>query len=195
MEEWVRIAVADGGQILCGGRRTPILKGNFFEPTIISNLPQNSKVVQEEIFGPIVSVNSFSTDEEGLALANDCQFALSGSVWTMDMARGRKIAERMSGGTVSVNNVAYTYGLASTPWGGSRQSGYGRTHGQLGFQELLEPHHVHVDSGKFAQELWWYPYDKEKSEANRIMLDLCFGKNKVRSLLSMSKLKKVWNGK
>ena len=68
----------------------------------------------------------------------------------------------MSGGTVSVNNVAYTYGLSSTPWGGKGQSGFGHTHGALGFAELLEPHHVHVDRGKFGRELWWYPYGQEK---------------------------------
>ena len=195
MEEWVRIAVADGGNVLCGGKRTPGLKGCFFEPTIIAGLPQTSRVLQEEIFGPIVSINQFHDEAEVIALANDCKYALTGSIWSKDLVRGRNVAERMSGGTTLVNNVAYTYGLASTPWGGKDQSGFGRTHGTLGFAELLEPHHVHVDKGKFNQELWWYPYDKDKFEANKIMLEMCFSKNKARSLLSLPKLKRVWNRK
>ena len=195
MEEWIRIAEADGGKVLCGGKRSPALRGNFFEPTIIDGLPQTSKVVQEEIFGPIVSMSQFHDESEGIALANDCQYALTGSVWTKDMSRGRMVAEKMSGGTVSVNNVAYTYALSSTPWGGKGQSGFGHTHGALGFAELLEPHHVHVDRGKFGRELWWYPYSKEKYAANNIMLDISFGKNKVRSMLSLPRLKKIWKGK
>jgi succinate-semialdehyde dehydrogenase/glutarate-semialdehyde dehydrogenase len=195
MEGWVRTAVADGGTVLCGGRRAPGLKGNFFEPTVIAGLAQTSKVVQEEIFGPIVIISEFHDEAEGIALANDCQFALTGCVWTKDMTRGRKIAEKMRGGTISVNNVAYTYGLASTPWGGNGQSGFGHTHGALGFAELLEPHHVHIDRGKFVRELWWYPYDSEKFEANNVMLEMCFGRKKGRSLLSLPKLRKVWKGK
>ena len=195
MEEWVRIAIADGGKVLCGGRRTPGLKGNYFEPTVIADLPHTSRVVQEEIFGPIVTISSFQDETEGIALVNDCKFALTGCVWSKDLTRGRNIAERMSGGTTLLNNVAYTYGLTSTPWGGKGQSGFGRTHGELGFAELLEPHHVHIDKGKFGQELWWYPYDREKFEANNLMLEMSFGKNKGRSLLSLSKLRKIWKKK
>ena len=78
MEEWTRMAEADGGKVLCGGKRSPGLKGNFFEPTVIAGLPQTSKVIQEEIFGPIVSINQFRDEAEGIALANDCQYALTG---------------------------------------------------------------------------------------------------------------------
>jgi acyl-CoA reductase-like NAD-dependent aldehyde dehydrogenase len=195
MEEWVRIATADGGKVLCGGKRSPGLKGNYFEPTVIADLPQTSKVVQEEIFGPIVTLSVFHDEAEGIALANDSKYALTGCVWTNDLTRGRKIAERMSGGTTSVNNVAYTYGLTSTPWGGKGESGFGHTHGELGFAELLEHHHVHIDKGKVGRELWWYPYDQEKFEANSLMLEMSFGKNKARSLLSLPKLRKIWNRK
>jgi acyl-CoA reductase-like NAD-dependent aldehyde dehydrogenase len=195
MQEWIRIAEADGGRVLCGGDRARELEGYFFRPTIIAGLPQTSKAIQGEIFGPIVSINQFHGVEEAVALANDSPYALSGSVWTKDLAQGRDIAERMSAGTVSVNNVAYTYGLTSTPWGGKGQSGFGHTHGKLGFSELLEHHHVHIDQGKFDRELWWYPYDGAKFAAGKIMLNLCFGRGKVRSLLSMPKLRKIWKGK
>jgi succinate-semialdehyde dehydrogenase/glutarate-semialdehyde dehydrogenase len=195
MEEWVRTAIADGGVVLCGGRRTPGLKGNYFEPTVIAGLPQDSRVVQEEIFGPIVTLSSFQEENEGIALANDCKYALNGCVWTSDLPRGRKIAERMSGGTTIVNNVAYTYGLTSTPWGGRGMSGFGYTHGELGFAELLEHHHVHIDEGKIGRELWWYPYNGEKFEANNLMLKMSFSKNKASSLFSLPKLRKIWKGK
>lgn len=173
MEAQVARAVEQGGKVLFGGRR-PDMKGHFFEPTAIVDVEQSSDIVQKETFGPIVAVLPFRTDEEAITLANDSSYALSGSVWTSDLVKGRSMAERMSGGTVNVNNVGYTFGLASTPWGGRKDSGFGRTHGDEGFSELLEPHHVHVDRGRFARELWWHPYGQEGLELSQGMVDIGF---------------------
>lgn len=173
MEAQVARAVEQGGKVLFGGRR-PDMRGHFFEPTAIVDVEQSSDIVQKETFGPIVAILRFRTDEEAITLANDSSYALSGSVWTSDLARGRSIAERMSGGTVNVNNVGYTFGLASTPWGGRKDSGFGHTHGEEGFAELLEPHHVHVDRGRFARELWWHPYGREGLDLSKGLVDLGF---------------------
>ena len=174
MEAQVARAIEQGGRVLFGGKR-PNMKGHFFEPTAIVDAPQSSDIVQKETFGPIVAVLRFRTEEEAISMANDSSFALSGSVWTSDLGRGRAIAERMDGGTIHVNNVGYTFGLASTPWGGRKESGFGHTHGEEGFAELLEPHHVHVDKGRFARELWWHPYDQEGLELSRGLNDILFG--------------------
>lgn len=173
MEAQVARAVEQGGKVLFGGRR-PDMKGHFFEPTAIVDVKQSSDIVQKETFGPIVAILPFRTEEEAIAMANDSPYALSGSVWTSDLARGRSIAERMNGGTVNVNNVGYTFGLASTPWGGGKDSGFGRTHGEEGFAELLEFHHVHVDRGRFARELWWHPYGQEGLNLSRGLVDIGF---------------------
>jgi succinate-semialdehyde dehydrogenase/glutarate-semialdehyde dehydrogenase len=194
-EEMVARAVRDGGEVLVGGKRTEGLKGYFFQPTVIAGAPQASCVVQEETFGPILAMNRFGSDEEAVRLANDCQYALSGSVWTNDLERGRKIAERLNGGTILVNNVAYTYGLPMTPWGGKGMSGYGRTHGAIGFSELVEPHHVHVDDGRFRREVWWHPYRWENMAGGTGLLDVLYGSSYRGRLRAMLSLRKALKGR
>jgi succinate-semialdehyde dehydrogenase/glutarate-semialdehyde dehydrogenase len=191
----VREAVAAGGRVLVGGKRVPGSKGFFFEPTVIADAPHSSKIVQEELFGPVVTVHRFTTEEEAVKLANDSPYALSGSVWTGDPAKGRRVAERLSGGTVVVNNVAYTFGLAMTPWGGKAMSGFGRTHGDLGFSELVEPHHIHVDKAKFGTEIWWHPYEESKLKAGLDMVDLLYVKGLTRKLSAIRKMRAVLKGK
>ncbi len=195
MERVVEGAVSGGAKVLIGGKRAAGLKGYFFEPTVIIGAPQSSKVVQEEVFGPIVTVNRFATEEEAIVLANDSPYALSGSVWTGDLVKGRRVAERLNGGTVLVNNVAYTYGLTMTPWGGKGSSGFGRTHGEIGFSELMEPHHIHVDQARFGTEIWWHPYGKEKLRAGLDMIDLLYVRGLLRNLSAMRKIRRIMKGK
>lgn len=191
MEQAVRDAVAEGGRVLVGGKRAPGLKGYFFEPTVIADAPQHSRIVQEEVFGPLVTVSRFKDEEEAVRLANDSQYALSGSVWTGDLAKGRRVAGRLSGGTVLVNNVGYTFGLAMTPWGGKGMSGFGRTHGMLGFAELMEPHHVHVDKAAFPTEIWWHPYGPRGLRGGLDMIDLLYVKGVSRKISAMLRMRKV----
>src|SRR6056297_3646525 len=91
-------------------------------------------------------------------------------------SRGRKIAEDLSSGTIDVNNVSYTFGLVSTPWGGKGDSGFGRTHGKWGFEELMDLHHVHTDKGKNPMEIWWHPYNQKKLDASEGLIEHGFFK-------------------
>lgn len=169
---------AEGGRILTGGRRNPDLEGYFFEPTVVVDLPRDSPIVDKEIFGPVVCIFPFDTDEEGLELANDCSFALAGSVWTGDLRKGRRIASEMLSGTIDVNNAVYTYGLPATPWGGQRMSGIGTTHSEEGFRQMLRPHHVHVDKGGSRRDPWWMPYSEEDSGLLADISDAFFGRHR-----------------
>jgi succinate-semialdehyde dehydrogenase/glutarate-semialdehyde dehydrogenase len=135
---------------------------------------QYMDIVRKETFGPIVALMTFNGEEEAVRLANDSPFALNGSVWTSDVEKGKEIATRLRSGTITVNNVAYTYGLGATPWGGRGDSGFGRTHGDAGFEELIERQHVHLDRGKFPSEIWWPPYGKEGLEAMHDFTGLAF---------------------
>ena len=101
------------------------MSGPFYEPTVLTNVDHTMAVMREETFGPVLPVMTFKTEEEALALANDSVFGLTASVWTKNMARGRRLAERLEAGTVMVNEVLYTHGIAQTPWGGVKQSGLG----------------------------------------------------------------------
>ena len=172
MEDQLARAVEQGAQVLAGGKR-PDLKGCFFQPTVV-RAEQHMDIVRKETFGPIVALMTFKGEEEAVTLANDSPFALNGSVWTSDMEKGRRIATTLRSGTITVNNVAYTYGLGATPWGGRGDSGFGRTHGDTGFEELIERQHVHLDRGKFSSEIWWPPYGKEGMEAMHDFTGLAF---------------------
>lgn len=172
MEAQMARALEQGAQVLIGGKR-PERKGCFFQPTVL-RAEQHMDIVRKETFGPIVSILGFRSEEEAVSLANDSPFALNGSVWTSDMERGREIATRLRSGTMTVNNVAYTYGLGATPWGGRGDSGFGRTHGDAGFEELIERQHLHLDRGKFPSEIWWPPYGREGMEAMHDFTGLAF---------------------
>jgi succinate-semialdehyde dehydrogenase/glutarate-semialdehyde dehydrogenase len=114
--------------------------------------------MREETFGPVLPVMTFKTEDEAIRLANDSVFGLTASVWTRDVARGTRIAERLEAGTVMVNEVLYTHGIAQTPWGGFKQSGLGRTHGRLGLLELVAPQHVHINRLGRVRDFWWFGY-------------------------------------
>ncbi len=115
--------------------------------------------MRDETFGPVLPVMTFQTEDEAIRLANDSVFGLTASVWTRNIARGRRLAERIEAGTVMVNEVLYTHGIAQTPWGGIKESGYGRTHGRMGLLELVTPRHIHVNRISFLPDLWWFRYD------------------------------------
>jgi len=105
-----------------------------------------------------------NNEDEAIKLANDSVYGLTASVWTRNIARGRRIAERIEAGTVMVNEVVYTHGIAQTPWGGVKDSGYGRTHGRLGLLELVHPQHIHVNRFSFLPDLWWFNYNSKAAK-------------------------------
>lgn len=157
-------ARARGAKILTGGQRPADQKGLFYEPTVLTNVDHRMTIMRDETFGPVLPIMTFKTDEEALNLANDSVFGLTASVWTKNISRGNYLAERINAGTVMVNEVVYTHGIAQTPWGGVKESGYGRTHGRMGLLELVTPQHVHVNRLSFLPDLWWFRYDSKAAQ-------------------------------
>ena len=147
----------DGFKVALGGaasRLPELSKGNFIEPTIFLDVDNRSKIAQEEIFGPVLVVSRFSTDEEAVALANDVVYGLAAGVWSRNPGRARTIAEKLKAGTVWINEWHLLNERA--PFGGYKQSGIGREFGRIGVEEYMEIKHIHVDDGVPRQKRAWY---------------------------------------
>lgn len=161
VEEHIRSAVEHGARVETGGHRLDDSHGWFHEPTVITHVDHSMTLMRDETFGPVLPIMTFKTDEEAIRLANDSIYGLTASVFTSDITRGRRIAERIEAGTVMINEVVYTHAVAQTPWGGVKQSGYGRTHGRLGLLELVTAQHIHVNRAPWVPDLWWFRYTAE----------------------------------
>src|SRR6267378_3281548 len=129
VERHVHEATARGAIALTGGTRFAGPSGLFFEPTVLINVNHEMDVMREETFGPVLPIMTFKTDDDAVRLANDSVYGLTASVWTSNLSRGQKLARQIDAGTVMINEVLYTHAIAQTPWGGTKQSGLGRTHG------------------------------------------------------------------
>jgi succinate-semialdehyde dehydrogenase/glutarate-semialdehyde dehydrogenase len=164
VENHVNDAKQHGATILTGGRRGENRGGFFYQPTVLTDVNHDMTIMCDETFGPVLPVMTFRTDDEAVKLANDSVYGLTASVWTRNIARGRALAERIEAGTVMVNEVVYTHGIAQTPWGGVKDSGYGRTHGRAGLLELVTPQHIHINRISFLPDLWWFRYNQNAAK-------------------------------
>jgi (Z)-2-((N-methylformamido)methylene)-5-hydroxybutyrolactone dehydrogenase len=136
-------ARAEGATIACGGRPVESLGGWFVEPTVLVDATADMRAVREEIFGPVVAVTSFSTEDGAVALANGTEFGLAGAVWTKNVHRAHRIAARLRAGTVWVN--AYRVVGPAVPFGGFGASGIGRENGVDAIKEYTENKSVWVE--------------------------------------------------
>jgi acyl-CoA reductase-like NAD-dependent aldehyde dehydrogenase len=130
-----------GAKILAGGE-VPEGPGYFIPPTLVADIDDDSRLVQEEQFGPIVPILKYSDVEDAIARANDTRYGLSGSVWTSDPARGKAIAARLEVGTAWVNQHRAT--SAFVPFGGAKESGLGRQYSIVGLKGYMEPEVISV---------------------------------------------------
>jgi len=167
VEDHIEDAIEQGARIETGGHRVETTGGWFHEPTVITNVDHSMEVMREETFGPVLPIMTFNTDDEAVRLANDSIYGLTAAVFTSDIGRGRRLAEQIDAGTVMVNEVVYTHAIAQTPWGGVKQSGYGRTHGRLGLLELVTPQHIHTNRLPWLPDVWWFGYSVQAASLFR----------------------------
>lgn len=152
----VRAAQQQGARVVCGGERYvegECAKGFFIRPTVIDNVTPEMLIVKEEVFGPVVTVQTFRTEQEAIEMANDTRYGLAGGVFTSDGARALRVIKELRAGVTWINCYNPTFNEA--PWGGYKMSGYGR---ELGVNGLLEYQQVkQVNINLRPGEVGWYP--------------------------------------
>ncbi len=136
LEIQVEDARNKGASIIVGGKRPKGLNGAYYEPTLITGVTNDMKVWTEEVFGPVLPIVSFETEEEAVAMANDTKYGLGAFVFTTDKTLMSRVSSQLQSGMVSQNNLSYI--KAYDPFGGYKQSGIGREHGKYGFEDLTQ---------------------------------------------------------
>jgi acyl-CoA reductase-like NAD-dependent aldehyde dehydrogenase len=135
--EYVRTGIAERAKLVLGGPEPPdgLEHGFFVGPTVFSEVRNDMRIAQEEIFGPVLSMLPFEDDDDAVRIANDSPYGLAGAVWGGDPQRAAQVAKRLRTGRIDVNGGAFN---PEAPFGGYKQSGYGRENGVFGFEEFLE---------------------------------------------------------
>lgn len=136
LEAQVAEAVTRGAKVVTGGRRPAGLRGAYYMPTVLTNVKQEMRVWKEEVFGPVLPVVMFQTEEEAVILANDTPYGLGAQVFSKDVDRAIRVANNINAGSVDINGG--NHWQPCTPFGGYKGSGKGREHGKHGFQELCQ---------------------------------------------------------
>jgi delta 1-pyrroline-5-carboxylate dehydrogenase len=136
VERHVADALERGARLLTGGRRD----GLYYEPTVLVDVTHDMRVMQEETFGPIMPIMKVRDEAEAVRQANDSVFGLSASVWSRNHERGERVARQLQVGSVLINDTISHFGVPSLPFGGMKQSGFGRSHGKAGLLQFTQPH-------------------------------------------------------
>ena len=148
---------------------------NFIPATILTNVNHDMLVMQEESFGPIVGVMKVSSMDEAIKLANDSNLGLTGSVWSNNRKCAIELGKQIQAGTITINDHLMSHGLHETPWGGFKQSGTGRTHGEIGFSGMTQPQVIVNDILPFVKkDLWWFPFNKKLYDGLLGLMDFLF---------------------
>ena len=127
-------AIAKGAKLIMGGKRVD-RAGSYMQPTILTDIKPENPAFREEFFGPVALFFRVKDEDAAIALANDSDFGLGGSVFTKDLARGKRVASRVETGMMFINNISWSD--AELPFGGIKDSGYGRELGDMGIQEFV----------------------------------------------------------
>jgi acyl-CoA reductase-like NAD-dependent aldehyde dehydrogenase len=164
-------AVAAGATLHCGGADEP-----YFRPAVLTGVTREMRIMREEIFGPVVPIVTVGSEDEAIALANDSEFGLGASVWTMNRAKGERIAGRLQSGMVWINDHMFSHGACSCSWGGVKESGLGRSHSKFGLWECVNVKLVTWEPSR-TRDFWWHPYDQSLGRAMDAAAKLLYGRD------------------
>jgi succinate-semialdehyde dehydrogenase/glutarate-semialdehyde dehydrogenase len=175
--ELVDDAVKSGAKKLTGGPvKVEGMKGKFIAPIVLTGVDHEMRIMNEEIFGPVLPIVTVDSEEEAVRLANDSEFGLGASVWTKDRAKGERMARQIQSGMVWINDHSFSHGACQCSWGGVKDSGLGRSHSKFGFYECVNVKLVSWEPG-WTRDFWWQPYDRDLGQAIRSSAQLLYGRN------------------
>jgi succinate-semialdehyde dehydrogenase/glutarate-semialdehyde dehydrogenase len=178
-EKHIEDALKKGARVVIGGKRLPG-PGQFFQPTVLEGCNHTMTVMKEEIFGPIVPFQKVSSEDEAVRLANDSHLGLNAYVFTKDREKGRRLAQRIEAGSVVVNDVLINYAAVEAPFGGIKQSGFGRVHGDDALRDMAEVRHTFTSRlPETATDPTWFPYSSRSYRWQMRLLRAIFGRGGV----------------
>lgn len=176
IEDHIEDAIRSGATVMCGGIKE---KGSpHIPPTVVAGVTHQMKLGMEETFGPVVAVMKFKTEQEAIDLANDSPYGLGGSVWSKDLVRGERVAKAIKTGNVSINNHMITEANPSLPFGGIKDSGFGRYKGDYGLTTFSNIKSILIDKQSDMIDPHWYPFTNEKFTLLNNMMQSYFIKSK-----------------
>ncbi|MGI5220624.1 aldehyde dehydrogenase family protein [Nocardia sp. CA-290969] len=182
VEKHVEDAKAKGATVLLGGE-SDTAQGVFFKPTVVVDVTHDMDIMQQETFGPIVAIMRVRDEEEAVRMANDCQYGLSGSVFTKDKAKVIRLAKQLKTGSVVQNDASVIYGVAEAPFGGRKDSGMGQVNGRDALRGFAHPQPVLLDRWGLKKENIWYPYSEATAATLEKTIGTLFGNKLLRRLV------------
>jgi len=166
---------------------------NFLPATVLTNVNHEMLVMKDETFGPVLGVMPYKTMAEAISLANDSYLGLTGSVWSRNRRKAIAIGRQIKAGAITINDHLMSHGLAETPWGGFKQSGIGRTHGRLGFDEMTQPQVIVNDVLPFARKnMWWPPYSPQIFRGLNGLVDFLYGRGFKKRIVGIWRVLRIF---
>jgi acyl-CoA reductase-like NAD-dependent aldehyde dehydrogenase len=190
VEAVVSDAVKKGARIIA---RSGESSGLFHPLLVLEDAEGSMDAMSEEIFGPIIALSKVKSETEAIQRANDSRYGLSASVWSRSRRRARRVAEQLRVGSVTLNDHLMSHGMAETPWGGFGESGMGRSHGALGFDEMTQPRVIVDDIMHWAaRSMWWYPHDRSVYNGLKGAMEALHGRGMGKRLVGLFRLVKTF---
>jgi acyl-CoA reductase-like NAD-dependent aldehyde dehydrogenase len=176
------------GAILFAESKTNYNSKNILTPKVLTNVNHSMLMMKEETFGPLLGVMKVESMDAAIELANDSSLGLTGSVWSKNHKKAIKLGKQIKAGSITINDHLMSHGLPETAWGGFKESGIGRTHGEHGFMEMVQPQYIVNDIlPAVKKNIWWHPYSKDLYEGLKSIIYLFYGNTLLMKLKNLFK--------